>query len=677
MPIIAPQKTSLDVYDINGARKAGVPEEEISSYLKTKFNPQYDFDGASKSGVPLKEINDHILGKLNNPNPIGNVDLLKKGLIEGKDRIVDVGKPIADGLVTGGVTIGTGNPALGFAAGAGTDMLLQQLQSKIAKSKNRTTLADLAGTDKGGFGETVANGIQNNALNELMGKVFDKVGGKLKGLVSPTVDPALESLKPTFSQYGNNPKSISSVIENIWNPGGKSAALNNSADLARGQVGDLVKKISGRSLSVVPDITNDVLGKDVQNISRISVDNLNSRFDDGKRTVETIGKLNSAPVVNTQTLPSGNVNPFPKTTQIEAPIQLNNTVKAAEDFLKERQKFYGNQGFQSATDSDKKLITQAQTILSHTNNGQNPIPYRDAMDLLHGPNGDGGLNGMSSLKPGELNQTKSIQSQFADSLHNDIEGSISKWNDPGKTALKGYQDSRVAAETKKLLYEGGNVKQLVENVNSPISQIDSALKDPIQTQRLLNASQFNGLKSQNMRQDLAGYRLNQIWQKADNGAKGIDGNALLSEWNNPEMAKTKDLLYSKQTQDQIGEFFNNVNKVSQSGVGGNYQKIRMTMRGLELSSSLFTGIVSGNPLHGLSAAGGFAAMELPMLGVAKILSNPARAQILQKLIIGAPLESSEAQAGRLLMSGLNGMTVGLLNSKGEKVNVQVRDGKVE
>jgi hypothetical protein len=49
---------SID-YDFDAARKAGVPDEQIVEYLKSK-DVGYDFDAARKAGVPDEQIVDYL-----------------------------------------------------------------------------------------------------------------------------------------------------------------------------------------------------------------------------------------------------------------------------------------------------------------------------------------------------------------------------------------------------------------------------------------------------------------------------------------------------------------------------------------------------------------------------------------------------------------------------------------
>lgn len=497
MPIIAPDAPKT--YDIDAARKAGVPEDAILAYFKANDASHFDFDGATKAGIPIGEINDHIAKKVNDPQ--FNVPLLKQRLSNARDEVIDTVRPLADSVVTAGV--GSLNPIAGFAAGAGIDALLSKLKSKEAQGQGRTTLADLAGTEKGGIGEAAANGIQNNGINELLGGLFNKLQSAKSA--APVGSAGLRSLEPTFSQY--NDSKLAQTVENIWNPKGKADALQNSANLAR---------------------------KQAQNIIGLGV------------TPEDAARVNT-PV--TKTVESRLIDPETKrpflTTVVTDPVR--------------------------------------------------PVNLRDQ----------------------------------------------------------------------------------IQATQAKIPQIDSILKDSIKTQKTLSSGEVAGLPSDNMRRDLSGYRLQQIWQAADNGVNGINGKTLLNEWNNPDYATTKDQLFSKETQKQVGEFFGNVAKVADSGNKAGYQQMRMTMRGVELGSGLLTSVISGNPLHTLGAAGTFAAMEIPMMGIARILSNPAKAQVLQKLVSGAPLEASQEKVGRLLMSGLNGITVNLLDDRGNKVPAKIKDGKIE
>jgi len=633
------------VYDIDAARKAGVPEDQILGALRGKFGKLYDYDGALKAGIPVSKINDTVAAKVN--DPVGNFDILKQGLTDAKDKTIDLVKPIADSAATIGAGAETG-PIGGLAAGAATDAFLQRLQSATAQQKNQTTLSKVAGAKSGSVADTALNAIQNEGLNELLGKVFTTVGGKVKSLFTP-VDPALGELKPTFSQYGGG--KLSSMIENIWGSDAKQKAMQESANAARTKFEDLV---------VRPQNPNDIFG----------IGKLNSQFQDSKRILGTLSKINTVQVPGENTLPSGNINPFPQPSTVEGPVYLNNTVKEAQKILDSNANLNGNKGFEVPGDTNQKLVKQAELILQYTDNGKKPIPFQDAMDILHGPDGDGGLRVLATKDHGELGTVKDSQNDIAKNLDYDILQSFKNWHG-GPEAKDAYNTARSSAIIKQTLAEGGNVQNLVSNVNGPIPQIDKALQNPVQTQKLLNTSNLSGVKSSNMRQDLAGYRLQQIWNSGDSGTGLVDGKKLLAEWNDPAYQATKDQLYSKQTQDQLTQFFQNVNKVSQNGMGGQYGLTRLGYHGISLAASLLTGGLTGHAIES------FAAMEIPPYAIAKIMTNPVKAQVLQRLIANEPLEMSTQQAGRLIMSGLNGMTVSLVDGNGKRRDAKIVNGQVQ
>ena len=672
MPIQNTLQDLPKIFDIDGARQAGVPEDQILGALKGRFGNLYDYDGAIKAGLSPQQINDTVSRKLNNTvNPsIGadrpSWDQFKQGLSDARDRIIDLVKPIADAgaTIVGGVAAGPESAGIasipaGFAAGTATDALLQKLQSQTAQNKNRTFTAGVLGTQPGSTGETLANAVQNEGVNELLGKVGKAIISKGSALLAPKSE--LEQLGPTFSQYSGKPSSLSSMIENIWGANDKAKALQASSQAAREKFAGILAENGGQQ-SVNP-------------ADRFNIGKLNQQMQASRSDAESIGRMNTVAVPQPST-PDGKFGfQWQPAKNVEGPINIQNTAKTAQDFLTNLKRTYGDKPL---SDVDTKLAKTAQGILDVSQNGRNPVPFRDAFDFLHGPNGDGGLENMSRLSPGEVNESKSVQGDLADSLHKDITNGIQNWGGQNSSqALDSYNTARSAALTKQVLSEGGNVQSLVNSTTSPIPAIDKALQDPTQTQKLLNTSNLAGLKSNNMAQDLRGYRLQQIWNKADNGSGLVDGNKLIQEWNNPAFAATKDQLFSKTTQDQMNQFFQNVKQVSQTGAGGSYGNIRMGMRGLEVGGGFLSGLLSGNVVHGLESAAGLASFEIPPYALAKLFTNPARAMVLNRLVTGQPLEMSTQQAGRLIMGGLNGIGVSLIGGDGKRQDVTIRDGKVQ
>jgi len=98
---------------------------------------------------------------------------------------------------------------------------------------------------------------------------------------------------------------------------------------------------------------------------------------------------------------------------------------------------------------------------------------------------------------------------------------------------------------------------------------------------------------------------------------------------------------------------------------------RLGYHGISLAASLLTGGLTGHAIES------FAAMEIPPYAIAKIMTNPVKAQVLQRLIANEPLEMSTQQAGRLIMSGLNGMTVSLVDGNGKRRDAKIVNGQVQ
>ncbi len=643
------------VVNIDAARKAGIPEDVILQTLQSKFGKDIadPIQRGQKAGLPLNTINDTIAAHYNNPQP-NWMDKAASKINSVSDRAIDFVRPIADSAAT---MIGAGaTPELlgagGLAAGAGVDALLQKMQSPEAQKRNQTMLSKGLGATPGSIGDTAANAVQNEGVNELLGKLGTMAIGKVKSLLTP-VQPELRKLGATFSQYAKEPGTLSSLLENVWGHSAKQEAMQNSAQAARSEFGNILAN---------PETASKVANPG----DRFNIGKLNQSYSVNRGTAESLGR------VNAQEVPQAFTKQFawqqgPPPVTVEGPINISNTAKEAQDYLTNIQKTYGDKPL---SDVDQKLVKTAKGILESSANGTKSIPFRDAMDFLHGPNGDSGLEKMSNLKPGELDTSKSSLSGFGDALHRDISNSIGQWQSGAPQALESYNAARSAALTKQTLAEGGNLSDLVGKVQGSIPLIDKALSNPQQTQKLLNTSNLAGLPSTNMRQDLAGYRLQQIWSKADSGSGTLNGEALVKEWNNPAFEATKDKLYSKPTQEQIGKFFDNVAKVSGTGPQGSYGMARLTYQGIAIPAAFIMGSATG---HGLLS---FAAAELPPTVIGRLMSKPMVAQVMQRMVTNQPLEMSTQAAGRLIMGALNGSTVLLKSGDGKEVPAKVRDGKI-
>jgi len=661
------------IFDLEGARKAGIPEDKIFDRLKST-HPDFDFDKAIASKIPIDRINNHVSSIINQPQ--GNVEVFKKSMVSAKDTALDTVIPMAGtGAAIAASPIVT--PVGGAAASIGLMSALHGLYSDAGLAKRRSTLADVLGTDKGGVGEKVANSVQIEGLNRALSGITGKVSKYFQNKDVP-LNPELEKLKPTFSQIQGKPDGLAARVENIWGVGNKKKALEESAAAIRGESQKIFPTAEGAS------------GR-IQNAGKAVVNSLNRKFTGGKDIVEALGIGNATPDFHfpaqlTGSRPTGLMDSFGKPAMqeiysdpvvvkgIKAPVYLKNTIEAAKNFLNEQNTLLSRKGY-VVSDDEKKLVDAAETILGNTNGGRLPTTFRNAVDILHGVDGTGGANSLAQKGVGEVSRIKDVYSKFANALDSDIEGSVGKWQKGGDQALDAYRNAKDAMLQKAALLKGKPLVELIKDGN-PVKAIDMALSDPKETQRLLNAGNLNSIPSTNMRQDLGSYKFAQIMKNADNGKGGFDPGRLTAEWNNPDFAKTKDLIYSKTTQKEIGTFLENAARVSDPGASGKYQQIRLTMHGIGIGTGLVGSLLSGSGMHAFAPGAIFASAEIPMYMVGKMLANPQKALVLNRLISGAPLDTSMEKAGRLLMSGLTG-TIKLIDNQGNAVEKEIKGGEIK
>lgn len=204
---------------------------------------------------------------------------------------------------------------------------------------------------------------------------------------------------------------------------------------------------------------------------------------------------------------------------------------------------------------------------------------------------------------------------------------------------------------------------------NPFAKIDTVIQDPDRLEKVLATGQINGV--QGVKKDLQSYQfmrmVNDATTKDASGAIRIDPNKLSKAWSDPDMNTSFDTLYGKVgkggIRDDITNFFKNIattqDKMHSYPVA---KQLRFLGAGFAIPTALITGNVTGAE----SALGTIAGLYIPTAVVGNLLTKPTTARILTAMAGGESLGASQKVAARVLTNALQGTSIALINSQGQK-----------
>lgn len=525
------------------------------------------------------------------------------------------------------------------------------------------------------IGKSAANfGI--NALLEGAGSGVQRAVKALKGKLplAPGAE-ALSKLEPTVSQYmqeaGSKLAPIAKTFEDFFAPGGKQAAVGRSGQLADQTITGQAAGMAGRSSAEIANPvahTASIVHEDI----KPAFDSTFKEADKQATLAKTIAQS------NTVAIPSTNNFGMPTVKQVAGPIQLKDTLTAANKIVED------TKDLQLGLPEDQKaIVNQAYKLIHSTNatfddTGQllraDPVPFSETWDLKKALNDLGGWGKGRN----DLSNTERQFRQFASTINADIDNSIGRWpNDPNKMAAKAWENSKGTVAQRNALFapEGSSNKlsDILNESDSPLPAVRAIVNDPIQLQRALNISKITfpsgTVSSNNMRRDLQGFTLQDIMNTAkekdqlDPSKLTINAKQLYNLWDNPTSPRNTSKLFSGAQIEDIDQLLKNIAVTQQqpAGMGKYLQKIWVARAGLALAPAL-VGIGTGSAEHALTTLG----VELSGHYLAKAMVNPKIAKGLIAISSGQPLGMSEQLFSKLLATATQGSAVTLLKSDGSR-----------
>lgn len=688
-------------------------------------------------------VNDRVAQRMRNDNDQSKTP---------NDALAELGDITKTGAsIAGGAAAGlTSGPLAGSATYEMINELLNHFTTNsptsFSETAARTGLDEIGGRVIGagikgvkGIGAALQElapgelGTAGNILSSIRDKALSLAGKKtIPNFVGPVAADTVKTgagsvlgntdllkLNPTASELTGN--KILKFVEDVGAPGTKNAALQDSADLAKGEVNKLVNKISGKNVtdpSALPNAIKDELASNEQRLQAISngqaekVNNIatkNTVTQDGfdpeefKKVVADVAKDQAQGKVQDAT--TGDVDSNAKRLielmafknenklkqNIAGPVNLNETVAKAGALL---------------NDMNRSLIKP---------DPENPVfkALNDIINATGAKNENGVWTPTKQISFGDAWKTKQVADSLgysgeggirdvrfkgiAHSLNNDIENSIPNWPENSSEALNNFQNAKANVATRLSTFHpedsnGKNIESLLQSNDSSIPQIDSILQDPTKIQKIILAGNLKvptdagdvTLKS-NSRKYLQAYALQKIANDSlissvnDPSQQAFDAKKLFQSLNDPKTQESFKALFGSSGNSNFTQFFKNIAEVSQKQVEpSRYLATRVGLGGLTVGAGVMESALKGGtlPLDTLGAAGIGTTAIIGFHGLAKLLTDKTTGRLMVSLAQGGPLGLSTQMASRLITRQLIGEPIRIQKQDGTEIQGKIGlDGK--
>jgi hypothetical protein len=590
----------------------------------------------------------------------------------------------------------------------GVDNLLQRLQSY------------LQGGPPPSFPEATESSAEQLAANEIGGKALGAGFRLLKSGPSSLVSPTLEQLKrlqPTVSQALSSPEvgatpigrtlralslngRVPGVLEDLFTPGTKEANIQNSAAIGKQMVAEKASQLSGKALSTVtdPEMLSRTVQTDLGNAWDAYLDKSNAQAQSARVVAEGAPQQIVSPQIQATYQGLGLPIPAGVGTTVKGPIPLTETLETANKYVKGI-----DQSTLPPTNDEAAGYRAAQQLLGATNaqfdpqTGKllrsDPISFGEAWDRKQ----DFGNNTSFSQTDVNLTPTQRLNKALFHSMNNDIEAGIPAWDTPGKDAMKGWKTAKATVEERNQVFspEGATVptlKNIIDNANSPLPQVEATLADSQALQRALTAGEINFKvgkgttgptgelslgKATATKKDLAAARLQSAWSSGesldDQGNPVLNIKSVQNSFSDPRMVNSNKLLFNSEGQSNINQLFKTIALTQAKPNGSWLPKVTAVRAGLGIVPALI-----GLSSRSVESGAAVASAELGFSALARATTNPTVARILINLAGGQPLGMSEQMAARQIAAVIQGTTITLVGQDGTRQKVTVgKDGQFQ
>jgi len=625
-----------------------------------------------------------------------------------KDDLLRVGKNMAIGAVGmmgGEVAAPLLAPALSnlpFLGGLTSEALAGPLSS-----------IGMAGTQAVLEGNPDPNEIAKNAfINETSGRVMEgafKIPGVIKRraqeIAQPgsLVDKYLKQLGATYSEYTGS--SAVKFIEDTFAPLTQRKAFKVSQNLAKQAIDQRLSQIANNP------VTLDDYRFLAANAS--TKESANYYASAGASTakgelLKGIAKTNLDPIMGSVTSPMLGPNGLPIITNqvtktIEGPIKLDSAIINAKTIVDEITPHSTRDILTHIIIDSKynKLQQTAANILlksnTQINDKTNQLISHDAVSFENAWEWKKDLgNYIADAYDSNLpNIDKKKLNLLRSSLNNDITNGIPKWQNNNKNASTLWTDlNKLVAEREDAFFpeEGQQLGKVALPSNKNTSDAWHKIIDDNNTlsKVLLNPkmpeASAAGVPVQNPRKELASFKLADIWDTSrtldKQGNSTFNTAKFFEAFNDPTfmqsesktLPSSRDLLYSKGTQDDVRRFATALGKIEQAGLPSKYFNLKNMMGGIALSAGLGTYMLSGSAPTSALIGGGIVGVSLAGHQLAKTLINKESARVLVAMSEDAPLGMPERFAARIIGNVLKGEIVNVMYGDGHNEKVTLGEG---
>lgn len=601
-------------------------------------------------------------------------------------------------------------PALGTLAGAAAAAIVPETLSYLPGLLSSGTMAGIEEIFKPKEDRSLKNIAINTALNEIGGRA---ISGGIKGLgiVSggitgalfpkltqkfniPSIDQSLLKLKPTTAQITGS--KLLEFVENNFGSNSKEAALIRSGKLSQEEANNLIRRITGRS-----DININTPFKQAENIEKNTLEQFEASQKESTLRGNNIKLIAESKPINVTSyssvpstiMPEQNIIVKANSEIVKGPIIPNNLVNTAKIILAKIE------NSDHKPDPNNPLVRDLQNILLNNqvmdSTGTIVPKARNFKDAWQSKQDFGNLG-----FPNPRSQQVITDIRYKDLYHainKDIEESILKWGAGTDVALaaRQFNEAKLIVNKRHELFDEKPIEKLVNEETGNIPAIDKIIHDP----KLLNKSLltgslvipeggndiYTGIKyiTNNTRQDLAGYELTQLLNKAqvtDNkGNISFNGNKLLDLFNDIGNQESYKKLWNAQNRANIEQFFKNIAQTESKGQIGMrpYWALRLTGTGIALGAGLATSLVSGSVPSGIAAGSAIIGATLTASQLNKLLTNPDSARLMVSLAQNNPLNMSVGLASRVVANVLKNQVIKINYQDGNEQEFKIdKNGKL-
>lgn len=508
------------------------------------------------------------------------------------------------------------------------------------------------------------------------------------------VDKYLQKLGGTFSQYtGSN---VAKFIEDTFAPGSKRAAVQTSENRGRQLIESQINPATLDDYRQMAGIarTEEASNYYASGAASTAKGNL----------VQAIAQSNPKPIYKQVKSPIMGPNNQPVVSTIldktiEGPTPLSKAIINAKAIVDEIAvnpdkdallHIIADKKYNTLQNTAAKILAEtnaafdkAGTLISH-----DPVSFKNAWQFQK----DIGNFSAAAYDTNQINFNKSQLNELYSSLGDDITDGTKLWPKNGTQATSLFNESKALVKERQSAFFPETGKQLGKvvlpkgvNTSDAWNEIindNHALSKVIINPKMPVAAQA-GIPIANPRKELANFKLGDMWNKAKTtdaqGKSSFNTAAFFKQFNAPEFAQSeskvlpssKDLLYSKGTQEDIRRLGTALGKIEPANAPSKYIYLKSGASSIVLGAGIATTLSGGKLPSSTLGAGAIAGVALTGVALGKLMTNKNTARLMVAMAEGQPLGMPERFAARLIGNVLKGETVNFVYGDNNEVEAKL------